>query len=73
MNDWDITANVMTGEKGVYSVTLELEPGTYTFKRVMDFTDPTAFNCDYFVYDASGKALKQVDNVPTPVFNMEMR
>ena len=38
--------------------------GKFTFKRVMDFNNPEAFTCDYVVYDAAGKELASVKDVP---------
>ena len=43
---------------------VNLPAGTYTFVREVDFTKEGAFNSDYTVYDATGKQLGQVKNVP---------
>ena len=34
--------------------------GTYTFKRIVNFTDTEAFTSDFYVYDESGKELGSV-------------
>ena len=38
--------------------------GKYKFKRVVDFTKQDAFVCDYFLYDAAGKLVAEVQDVP---------
>ncbi len=43
---------------------VSLSAGTYTIVREVDFTKEGAFNSDYTVYDATGKQLGQVKDVP---------
>ncbi len=38
--------------------------GKFTFKRNMDFNTADAFTCDYTVYDAAGKVLGKVKDIP---------
>ena len=47
-NNWDPAAKPMNEKKGVYSVSLRLEPGKYEYKFVVDGTwcaDPECLDC----------------------------
>ena len=48
---------------------MDIAPGTYTFKRVMNFHFDTANYSTYIVCDAAGKELKKVENVASPAFD----
>ncbi len=52
-----------------YKEMMDIKPGTYIFKRVMNFHFDTANYSTYIVMDASGKELKKVENVASPAFN----
>ena len=59
---------VWYSENGEYKELTALTPGTYTFRRVMDFHKAGAYTCDYILLDEAGKELKRVDNVAIPYF-----
>jgi len=54
----------------VYAEMMDIKPGTYKFKRVMNFhfMESTIYST-YIVMDASGKELKKVENIPSPTFD----
>ena len=56
-------------ENGEAKELMAINPGTYTFKRVMNFNNEAAFLSSYYVYDATGKELAKAENVAVPVFN----
>ena len=45
-----------------------IKPGTYTVKRVMNFSDPEYFTYSAYLLDSKGKELARVENVPCPTF-----
>ncbi len=54
----------------VYEEMMDIKPGTYKFKRVMNFHFmDTANYSTFIVCDAAGKELKKVENVASPKFN----
>ena len=53
-----------------YEELMDIAPGTYKFKRVMNFHFmDTANYSTFIVCDAAGKELKKVENVASPKFN----
>ena len=63
-----------TGEENeeyelVYEEMMDLAPGTYIFKRVMNFHFSTANYSTFIVMDANGKELKKVENIASPAFS----
>lgn len=56
-------------EERIYTEMMEMKPGTYQFKRVMNFHHmESAIYSTYIVMDAYGKELKKIENVPAPAF-----
>ena len=46
----------------------KIEPGTYTLKRAMNFSDPDYFTYSVYLLNAKGKEIARVENVPCPTF-----
>ena len=44
--------------------------GTYTFKRVVDFTDAEAFTSDFYVYNEKGKEVGKAKNAAMTVIDL---
>ena len=44
--------------------------GTYTFKRIVNFTDAEAFTGEYYVYDADGKEIASAKDVSLTVIDL---
>lgn len=59
-------------QKEIPGVTLT-PGGTYIFKREVDFRNATSFKNSYFVYDASGKLLGSVSDVPMGVAELPIK
>lgn len=47
----------------------KIKPGTYTLKRVMNFSDPDYFTYDVYLLSSEGKEISRVQNVPCPTFD----
>jgi len=45
-----------------------ISPGTYIFRRVMNFNDPEAYYASYYVFSADGQVVASIANVPVPTF-----
>ena len=45
-----------------------INPGTYIFRRVMDFNNADAFFSDYYVFSADGQVVASVAGIPAPAF-----
>ena len=58
MEDTYVEEKVLTG----------IKPGTYSVKRVMNFSDPAYFTYSLYLYNAKGKLIASVKNIPTPTF-----
>ena len=55
---------------GVDQELCAINPGTYIFRRVMNFNDAAAFSCDYYVFGATdGQLVGFATGIPTPAFN----
>lgn len=46
----------------------KIQPGTYTLKRVMNFSDPEYFTYSVYLLNAKGEEIARVENVPCPTF-----
>ena len=46
----------------------KIKPGTYTLKRVMNFSDPAYFTYSVYLLNAKGEEIARVENVPCPTF-----
>ena len=55
-------------ERGAYKELCSVSAGTYTLKREVDFRTANSYTCSFHVYDAQGKLIKEVKNVPMPIF-----
>jgi len=59
---------VYYSERGAYQELCSISAGTYTFKREVDFRKSNAYTCSYYVYDAQGKLVKEIKDVPMVIF-----
>ena len=50
-----------------YVELMDIQPGTYTFKRTMNFHNPELFGSSYYVFGSEG-CLAMVENKAAPVF-----
>ncbi len=46
----------------------DIAPGTYIFRRVMDFNNPESFRSSYYVFSDKGSVVAMATNIPTPAF-----
>ena len=46
----------------------KINPGTYTLKRVMNFSDPEYFTYSACLLNEKGKEIARVENIPCPTF-----
>ena len=51
-----------------YQELTAIAPGTYTIKRVMDFSTKDAFSYDLYLLDSKGKEITNVKDVKSPTF-----
>ena len=51
-----------------YKELMDITPGTYIFRREVNFNNKEDYRSNFAVYDATGKELKSVTKVATPVF-----
>ena len=51
-----------------YKELMDIAPGTYIFRREVNFNNSEDFRSTFAVYDTTGKELKSKKNVATPVF-----
>ena len=56
-------------ERGAYQELCSVSAGTYTLKREVDFRKTNAYTSSFCVYDAQGKLIKEVKDVPMVLFN----
>ena len=55
-------------KNGEYVELTKINPGTYTLRRVMDFGDPAAFLCDYYLLNDKGAVVAKATGISTPAF-----
>ena len=53
----------------IYEELTSIKPGTYTFKRVLDFSDPEAFLSDFYLLNAKGKVVASATGISCPAFS----
>ena len=53
----------------IYKKLTDIEPGTYVFRRAMDFNDPENFLSDFYLMDTEGKILASATGINSPVFS----
>ena len=51
-----------------YQTLTDVKPGTYTIKRVMDFSNKDAFSYDIYLLDSKGKEITNAKEIATPAF-----
>ena len=51
-----------------YKELMDITPGTYIFRREVNFNNKEDYRSNFAVYDTTGKELKSVTKVATPVF-----
>ena len=52
----------------VYQELMDIQPGTYTFRRAMNFNNAENYTAAYTVFDGQGNQLKATGAVSVPVF-----
>lgn len=55
---------------GTYTELADAKAGTYTFRRVVNFTNSEAFTSSYYLLDANGKAVASAKNVAMVTFKV---
>ena len=59
---------VYYSKDGAYVELGKVTPGTYVFRRTMDFNDPAAFTACYYLLNDKGAVLAKAENIPAPAF-----